>query len=73
MKLWGLASKNKKLSDLADLQLAVTKRSTYEYFWFLDDNQNRPKEMVKNKVAGIFFEQKVDYVSACIYFDMKRW
>lgn len=49
--------------DLANLQLAVTKRSTYEYFWFKDDNKNRPAAMVKNKVAGIFFEQKVDYVS----------
>ena len=48
---------------LANLQLAITKRSTYEYFWFMDDNKNRPAAMVKNKVAGIFFEQKVDYVS----------
>lgn len=51
------------MSDLANLQLAIAKRSTYEYFWYMDGNKNRPTEMVKNKVAGIFFEQKVDYVS----------
>lgn len=51
------------MQDLANLQLAVTKRTTYEYFWMLDDNNNRPKDMVKNKVVGIFFEQKADYAS----------
>ncbi|KAG0744677.1 hypothetical protein G6F57_008290 [Rhizopus arrhizus] len=29
----------------------------------LDGNKNRPAEMVKNKVAGIYFEQKVDYTT----------
>lgn len=61
-KLWGLATKNDELVKLANLQLAVTKRTAYEYFWMLDGNKNRPAEMVKNKVAGIYFEQKVDYV-----------
>jgi endo-1,3(4)-beta-glucanase len=55
------------MADLANLQLAITKRSTYEYFWYMDNNKNRPIEMVKNKVAGIFFEQKVDYVSYLAY------
>lgn len=63
VKLWGLATGTKQMSDLANLQLAIAKRSTYEYFWYMDGNKNRPTEMVKNKVAGIFFEQKVDYVS----------
>ena len=51
------------MSNLAALQLAITKRTTYEYFWMLDDNKNRPENMIKNKVVGIFFEQKADYVS----------
>ncbi|KAI9248659.1 hypothetical protein BY458DRAFT_560123 [Sporodiniella umbellata] len=63
MKLWGLATKNEELVKMADLQLAVTKRTTYEYFLMLDDNKNRPREMVKNKVSGIYFEQKVDYTT----------
>ncbi|KAI8093936.1 endo-1,3(4)-beta-glucanase, partial [Thamnidium elegans] len=50
-KLWGLATKNKPMTELANLQLAITKRTTYDYFWFLDGNKNRPSEMVKNKVA----------------------
>jgi endo-1,3(4)-beta-glucanase len=60
--LWALATQNPNLRDLANLQLAVTKRTTYEYFWMMDDNKNRPAEMIKNKVIGIFFEQKADYV-----------
>lgn len=64
MKLWGLATKNTDLVKLANLQLAVMKRATYEYFWMLDGNENRPPAMIKNKVAGIFFEQKIDYVSS---------
>jgi endo-1,3(4)-beta-glucanase len=51
------------MQDLANLQLAVTKRTTYEYFWMLDGNDNRPNDMVKNKVVGIYFEQKADYAS----------
>lgn len=51
------------MQDLANLQLAITKRTTYEYFWMLDGNDNRPKDMVKNKVVGIYFEQKADYAS----------
>ncbi|KAG1454741.1 hypothetical protein G6F56_007244 [Rhizopus delemar] len=62
-KLWGLATKNEDLVKLSDLQLAITKRTTYEYFLMLDGNKNRPVEMVKNKVSGIFFEQKVDYTT----------
>ncbi|KAL7315362.1 endo-1,3-beta glucanase [Mucor circinelloides] len=62
-KLWGLATKNKSMQNLANLQLAVTKRTTYEYFWMLDGNKNRPKHMVENKVVGIYFEQKADYTT----------
>ncbi|KAI8057522.1 endo-1,3(4)-beta-glucanase [Gilbertella persicaria] len=63
MKLWGLATENEDLVDLANLQLAITKRTAYAYFWMLDDNTNRPVDMVRNKVVGIYFEQKADYVS----------
>ncbi|OAD67890.1 glycoside hydrolase family 81 protein [Phycomyces blakesleeanus NRRL 1555(-)] len=62
-KLWGLATKNSAMIHLAALQLAITKRTTYEYFWLLDNNRNRPAEMIKNKLVGIFFEQKTDYTT----------
>ncbi|ORY97660.1 endo-1,3(4)-beta-glucanase [Syncephalastrum racemosum] len=62
MRLWALATQNEALRDLASLQLTIMKRTTYEYFWMLDNNQNRPEAMIKNKVVGIFFEHKIDYV-----------
>nr|4K3A_A Chain A, glycoside hydrolase family 81 endo-beta-1,3-glucanase [Rhizomucor miehei]4K3A_B Chain B, glycoside hydrolase family 81 endo-beta-1,3-glucanase [Rhizomucor miehei] len=62
-KLWGLATGNTPLTKLASLQLAVTKRTTYEYFWMLDGNKNRPENIVRNKVIGIYFEQKTDYTT----------
>lgn len=62
-KLWGLATNNDALVNLAALQLAITKRTTYEYFWMLDNNKNRPRNIIQNKVIGIYFEQKADYVS----------
>jgi endo-1,3(4)-beta-glucanase len=63
MKLWGLATNNPSLVELADLQLDIMKRTTYEYFWMLNTNKNRHIGLVMNKVIGILFEQKVDYVS----------
>ncbi|CDS06153.1 hypothetical protein LRAMOSA08681 [Lichtheimia ramosa] len=62
-KLWGLATNNDALVNLAALQLAITKRTTYEYFWMLDDNKNRPPNIIQNKVIGIYFEQKADYTT----------
>ncbi|KAI9245682.1 endo-1,3(4)-beta-glucanase [Phascolomyces articulosus] len=63
VKLWGLATNNDAMSRLASLQLTIIKRTTYEYFWMLDNNKNRPKKMIKNKVVGIYFEQKTDYTT----------
>ncbi|KAL9552008.1 endo-1,3(4)-beta-glucanase [Mucor atramentarius] len=60
-KLWGLATKNKSMQNLANLQLAVTKRTTYEYFWMLDGNKNRPKHMVENKVTT-YFGRYLEYI-----------
>ena len=54
------------MTNLAALQLGITKRTTYEYFWMLDNNKNRPENMIKNKVVGIYFEQKADYVSTIL-------
>jgi endo-1,3(4)-beta-glucanase len=45
------------------LQLALSKRTAYDYFWLKDDNKIMPSGIVKNKVVGIYFEQKADYVS----------
>ncbi|KAF7727727.1 hypothetical protein EC973_007186 [Apophysomyces ossiformis] len=45
VKLWALATDDVALYKLASLQLAITKRTTYEYFWMLDSNKNRPVSM----------------------------
>ncbi|KAI8092572.1 endo-1,3(4)-beta-glucanase [Halteromyces radiatus] len=71
MKLWGLASKNTPLVQLANLQLDIMKRTTYEYFWMLDSNTNRHIGLVSNKVTGILFEQKLDYVREIVLFKKK--
>jgi endo-1,3(4)-beta-glucanase len=62
-KLWGLATQNENLVKLSNLQLAISKRTAYSYFWLKDDNKNMPSGIIKNKVVGIYFEQKADYVS----------
>ncbi|KAG2187346.1 hypothetical protein INT44_005032 [Umbelopsis vinacea] len=63
VKLWGLANKNENLVNLANLQLALSKRTAYDYFWLKDDNKIMPSGIVKNKVVGIYFEQKADYTT----------
>ncbi|KAI8328778.1 endo-1,3(4)-beta-glucanase [Chlamydoabsidia padenii] len=63
MKLWGLATDSPGLVTLANLQLDIMKRTTYAYFWMLNSNKNRHVGLVMNKVIGILFEQKLDYVS----------
>ncbi|GAB5587812.1 endo-1 [Umbelopsis nana] len=63
MKLWGLATNNRALIHLSNLQLALSKRTTYSYFWLKDDNNIMPSGIVKNKVVGIYFEQKADYTT----------
>ncbi|ORZ19633.1 endo-1,3(4)-beta-glucanase [Absidia repens] len=63
MKLWGLATHHPSLVQLANLQLDIMKRTTYEYFWMLNSNKNRHAGLVLNKVVGILFEQKLDYTT----------
>ncbi|CAM0138853.1 unnamed protein product [Umbelopsis sp. WA50703] len=62
-KLWGLATQNENLVKLSNLQLAISKRTAYSYFWLKDDNKNMPSGIIKNKVVGIYFEQKADYTT----------
>ncbi|KAI9301637.1 endo-1,3(4)-beta-glucanase, partial [Cunninghamella echinulata] len=62
-KLWYSITKNKKLLSLVNMQLSIMKKTTYEYFWMLDSNKNRPSDFIKHKVTGILFEQKLDYTT----------
>ncbi|CAG8744432.1 17744_t:CDS:2, partial [Acaulospora morrowiae] len=68
MKLYGLTSKRKKVTKLANMMLAILRRSIRNYFLLEDGNQNHPSQFSGNKVTGILFENKVDYAT---YFSPK--
>lgn len=63
LKLWGLATQNFELMNLADIQLGVLKTSLNLYFLYTDDNETMPPEIVANKVSGIKFENKIDHTT----------
>ena len=61
MMLWGKATGNAKLEALGKLMLKVNSRAIQLYFLMKDDNPIHPPEFKKNKVTGIFFDNKVHY------------
>lgn len=63
MKLWGNVIEDESMEGRGDLMLAVQKRSMNKYFYFSDDNDVIPKEMIGNKVSGIFFDNKIAYTT----------
>ncbi|KIM33364.1 glycoside hydrolase family 81 protein [Serendipita vermifera MAFF 305830] len=63
LKLWGSVIGDNALEQRANLMLAVQKRAFRNYFLLQDDNQNQPRQFVKNKVTGILFENKVDHTT----------
>ncbi|CAF0816447.1 unnamed protein product [Didymodactylos carnosus] len=63
LALWGKATKTPQLEGLGRLMLATAKRAIQTYFLMSDDNTALPKQFIKNKVTGIFFENKADYAT----------
>lgn len=63
MKLWGNVLGDKKMEARGDLMISVLKRAMNAYFYLKDDNGNHPKNFIKNKVAGITFENQVDHTT----------
>lgn len=63
LKLWGIATQNKNLVNIGNVQLGVLKTSLNCYFLYTDDNQIMPRELVSNKVSGIKFENKIDHTT----------
>ncbi|GEQ67848.1 hypothetical protein JCM33374_g1514 [Metschnikowia sp. JCM 33374] len=61
MKLWGRVIGDDAMQARGDLMLSIQNRAFNSYFLYKDDNDIVPKEIVNNKVSGIFFENKVDY------------
>ncbi|XBW36283.1 hypothetical protein QEN19_001872 [Hanseniaspora menglaensis] len=63
MYLYGSVTKNKEMKEIAKLQLNCMKQSNICYFLYQNNNNNIFKELVPNKVAGIFFQNKIDYAT----------
>ena len=63
MKLWGKVIGDSSMESRADLMLAVMKRAMNKYFYYKSDNSVEPRQILPNKVSGIFYENKVDYTT----------
>jgi len=63
MKLYAKVVGDEKMEARANLMLAIMKRSVNMYMLFSDDNKIQPPQIIKNKVAGISFENKIDYAT----------
>jgi endoglucanase Acf2 len=47
--------------------LAIQARTFSNYYYISANNTNHPTRFVGNAVAGILFENKVDYTSTSLY------
>ncbi|KAL6945244.1 hypothetical protein ACO0QE_002693 [Hanseniaspora vineae] len=63
LKIWGQVSKNTNLEKIADLKLGIMKNSFNNYFLYSTGNTVEPDQFIRNKVAGIFFENKIDHAT----------
>ena len=63
MKLYAKIIRDRNMENRANLILAIMKRSMNMYMLLSDDNTIQPKNFIKNKVAGITFENKLDYAT----------
>ncbi|KAK6202248.1 endo-1,3-beta glucanase [Scheffersomyces amazonensis] len=63
MKLYAKVINNPQMEQRANLMLAIMRRSMNMYMLYSDDNTIQPKNFIKNKVAGISFENKIDFAT----------
>lgn len=63
MKLWGKVSGNKRMENVGDLMLAVMKKAMNKYYLYSSTNKLQPSNFIGNKVAGILFDNKIDYTT----------
>ncbi|SCU83514.1 LAFA_0D04038g1_1 [Lachancea sp. 'fantastica'] len=63
MKLWGAVIGDASMERRADVMIAVMARSMNSYFLMADDNQVEPTQIRGNKVAGILFDNIIDYTT----------
>ena len=63
MKMWGTVIGDKSMEYRADLMIKAMSRSLDAYFYFTDENTVQPSEIIPNRVAGITFENFLDYAT----------
>lgn len=63
MKLFAIVTGDKAMESRANLMLSIMKRSMNMYMLYSDDNKIQPPQFIKNKVAGISFENKIDFAT----------
>lgn len=63
LKLFGQVTGKRSLEHLGDTLLALMVTSAHEFFLMEDGNQNHPPSFVKNRVTGIFLQNKVHYTT----------
>ncbi|KAH9118954.1 hypothetical protein AeMF1_008132 [Aphanomyces euteiches] len=68
--LFGQVTKQPALERLGRLMLTVNARAINTYFLMESTNRVHPKEILPNKVPGIFFDNKVDYAT---WFSPDKW
>lgn len=63
MKLYANVIGDTYMERRANLMIAIMKRSMNMYMLYCDDNLIQPRNFIGNKVAGISFENKIDFAT----------
>lgn len=63
LKLYAMITGDTEMEMSACLMLGIMRNAMNRYFLYLSDNKDEPKEILPNKVSGIWFENKVDYAT----------
>ncbi|EGV59927.1 glycoside hydrolase [Yamadazyma tenuis ATCC 10573] len=63
MKLFAKITGDAAMESRANLILSIMRRSMNMYMLYSDDNQIQPPNFIGNKVAGISFENKIDFAT----------
>ncbi|CAI5712713.1 unnamed protein product [Hyaloperonospora brassicae] len=61
MTLWGRETGHRTLEDLGSLMLRLNAYTVREYFLLTSENKIHPPEIVRNRVTGIFYDNKILY------------
>ncbi|KAH8599754.1 endo-1,3(4)-beta-glucanase, partial [Bisporella sp. PMI_857] len=61
--VWGRTIGDSNMEARGSLQLAITARSLQAYYLYTSDNKIQPANFISNKVAGILFDNKIDYTT----------